>query len=814
MKKIYILLCFTTGLLAFNPAKAQNELSGMIRDAADSSSLAGVSLYIPDLKIGAMTDEKGMYKIPNVPKGTFLVEVNYLGYATQNREIETEKSAVANFVMRKSSREFKEVVITGVSSATEQQTNPIPVSVVTHQEMLEHSAGNIIDAVAMAPGVSQITEGPAISKPVIRGLGYNRVVVVNDGIRQEGQQWGDEFGIEIDESSVDKVEILRGPASLSYGSDAMAGVINMIAAPTLPEGQVKGAFLENYQTNNGLFSESVNLAGNQKGFIWDVRYSNKMAHDYHNAYDGYVWNSAYAESNFKATAGVNRKWGFSHLTFSSFDLKLGIVEGARDSATGKFTTHYPDQTGADSMGIAPSAKEKSYNYFPIIHQHVRHYKAVWDNSIALGDGRLGIRLGFQRNYRQEANDITLGDTYNNIFYLQTLNYDIRYSLPEINHLEVSFGVNGMQQASEDRGVVFLVPEYSLFDIGTFALAKKTIKRFSVSGGIRYDSRMLRTKDLFVDSLGKRVGGGAPSDTHRFSAFNSGFSGVSGSLGLTYELSKSMYAKINASRGFRAPTIAESGADGIHDGTPFYEIGDPKLKPESSLQLDATLGLNNEDVTVELTGFINQIKNYIFHEKLASKLGGDSMRLDPTSGLPPGPTFKYVSGNARLTGGEAVLDIHPHTLSWLHLENSFSVVNAIQMNQPDSTKYLPYTPPYKLRSEVRVTFGKCCKSLRNTYVKAGVDYFFTQDKIFYKYGNETVTPDYGLINAGLGGDVWGAKRKLFSVYIYGTNLTDLAYQSNMSRLKYADYNITNGRSGVFMMGRSISVKLIVPIDVKN
>jgi iron complex outermembrane receptor protein len=814
MKKIYA-CCIASVLLILNPhmSSAQNELKGKIKDSRDSSALTGVSVYIPDLKIGATTDTAGNYIIHNIPQGTFLIEVNLLGYATQNREIETEKSVIANFVMQKSSREFKEVVITGVSAATEQQTNPIPVNVVTQQEMLEHSASNIIDAIAMSPGVSQITEGPAISKPVIRGLGYNRVVVVNDGIRQEGQQWGDEFGIEVDENSVDKVEILRGPASLSYGSDAMAGVINMIAPPTLPEGQIKGAFMENYQSNNGLFAESMHISGNQKGLVWDLRYSNKMAHDYKNTYDGYVWNSAYSESNLKGTIGLNRKWGYSHLSFSSFDLKLGIVEGARDSATGKFTTHYLAGT-SDSMGIAPSDKYTAYNYFPIIHQHVRHYKAVWDNSIALGDGRLGVRLGFQRNFRQEANDITQGDIYNNYFYLQTLNYDIRYTLPEKNHLEVAFGVNGMQQASEDRGTVYLVPEYSLFDVGAFAIAKKTMGRFSISGGLRYDDRMLNTQDLYVDSLGHRTGGPGAFYTHRFAAFSSSFSGMSGSIGATYDFTKNIYAKINFSRGFRAPTIAESGADGIHDGTPFYEIGDSKLKPESSLQFDGTLGLNNENVTIELTGFVNQINNYIFPEKLQSKMGGDSMRVDPTSGLPPGPTFKYVSGNAVLTGGEAVLDIHPQAVTWLHFENSFSMVNALQLNQPDSTKYLPYTPPYRLRSEVKIVFGSCCKALHNTYVKAGVDYFFKQDKIFYKYGNETVTPDYGLLNAGLGGDVWGAKRRLFSIYVYGTNLTDLAYQSNMSRLKYADLNITNGRSGVFMMGRSISVKLIIPIDIKR
>ena len=141
-------------------------------------------------------------------------------------------------------------------------------------------SANIIDALATQPGISQITTGSGISKPVIRGLGYNRVVVVSDGIRQEGQQWGDEHGIEIDEFDVSKVEILKGPASLMYGSDAMAGVINMFTAPVLPQGKKQLNVLTNYQTNNGLMAYSLNFAGHKNVFVWDLRYSHKQAHAY------------------------------------------------------------------------------------------------------------------------------------------------------------------------------------------------------------------------------------------------------------------------------------------------------------------------------------------------------------------------------------------------------------------------------------------------------------------------------------------------------------------------------------------------------
>ena len=820
MKKIKNYISIIACLLLSISSFAQNTLSGKIIDSTNHAPLIGVTVYIPDLKLAATTDTDGNYILKNIPNNRFLVVASLIGYASQAKEIDVKESANLDFALEESGNSLKEVIVTGVSSATEQKTNPVPVSIVTQKDMLQNSATNIIDALAVAPGVSQMTLGPNISKPIIRGLGYNRVVTVNDGVRQEGQQWFDEFGIEVDEYSVNKVEILKGPASLSYGSDAMAGVINMLAAPPLPEGQIKGNVIANYQTNNGLVAGSANVAGNIKGFAWDVRYTGKMAHDYQNKYDGYVVNSAYTESNGKAMVGINRKWGFSHLTVSLFDLKMGIIEGARDSATGKFLRHYQGSGQTDSMAIAPASDFTKYHNifngynFPVIHQHIQHKKVVLDNSFIVGSGRINLRVGFQQNQRQEANDLTQGDYYNNYFFLRTLNYDLRYIFPERKGFEASVGVNGMAQNSKNLGTAFVIPEYSIFDIGAFAIAKKTFNKLAISGGVRYDHRTMQGHNLWVDSTGKRLSGPSDNAIADFTAYTSKFQGGSGSLGLTYDITKIFYAKLNVSRGYRAPTAAESGANGIHDGTPFYEIGNHNLKAESSLQGDLSVGINSKDVWFEVTGFVNNINNYIFAEKLHSVLGGDSLRADPAlPGFGAAPVFKYVQGNAILSGGEVVLNIRPRMLKWLNFDNSFSYVSAIQKNQPDSTKYLPYTPPPKYRTELKFILTKG-KAIQNAYLKVGVDYYFTQDKIYYKYGNETVTPAYLLLNAGIGGNICSKKKNLFSVYVYGSNLGDVAYQSNMSRLKYTATNNVTGRVGVFNMGRNISIKLIIPLNFKS
>ena len=811
MKRVSIFIVLFIILLSKNTL-AQNEVTGFVKNANTKEVLASVSIYIPDLKIGTITDLRGHYILKNLPSGSYLLQVSLAGYGNHIEQILIKGTTTIDFDLIQSGTELEEIVLTGVPIATDQRKNPVPVGVLTKTQLLHNTYSNIIDAISTIPGVSQITVGPSISKPVVRGLGYNRVVVINDGVRQEGQQWFDEFGIEIDENSVDKVEVLKGPASLSYGSDAMAGVINFLSAPVVPEGTIKGNILGSYQSNNGLINGSANVAGNSKGFSWDLLYTGITAHNYKNKYDGYVWNSGYSENNVKATLGINKNWGYSHLIMSMFNLKLGIIEGARDSATGKFTTHHLDSNDLDSLGIAPENQYTAYNNYPIIHQHIRHYKAVLDNRFILGNGRLDLKLGLQINHRQEANDITKGDIFNNYFFLRTFNYDVQYILPQKNKWQVSFGVNGMQQTSEDRGIVFVLPEYNLFDIGAFSIAKKTFDKLSVTGGLRFDSRTLHGKGLSVDSSGIRLKAPEINSIQRFTDYHSNFTGFSGSIGLTYDFSKSFYGKINLARGFRAPTAAESGQNGIHDGTPFYEIGDHDLKAENSLQLDGTLGVISEDVSLELNAFTNKINNYIFPTKLESVLGGDSIRQDNVAGL-EGPTFKYVAGDAVLTGGEFMVEIHPRSIGWLKFENSIATVRAIQLNQGDSSKYLPYTPPTKFQSRLKFIFNKPNHAFQNVFFNIGVDRYFEQNKIFYQFGNETITPGYTLLNASVGADIHSKEKVFCTIIVSGNNLTDQAYQSNMSRLKYTDVNNISGRRGVFNMGRNINFKLLVPINFK-
>src|SRR5581483_10808668 len=241
-------------------------LSGRITDKDTKTALAGATVFIPDLKIAAVADSSGQYHFNALPSGTYIVEVSSVGFKRITKSITINGTTVADFELTTTIIQESPVVVTGLSKATQIRRSPIPVVAINQEYLKTNIATNIIDAIAKVPGVNGITTGPNVSKPIIRGLGYNRVLTLYDGFRQEGQQWGDEHGIEVDQYGVERVEVIKGPASLAYGSDALAGVVNLIPTPPAPDGKVAGNVTAEYQTNNGLFGGSGMLSGTRNGF--------------------------------------------------------------------------------------------------------------------------------------------------------------------------------------------------------------------------------------------------------------------------------------------------------------------------------------------------------------------------------------------------------------------------------------------------------------------------------------------------------------------------------------------------------------------
>ena len=666
---------------------------------------------------------------------------------------------------------MNEVTVTGVTGDTKLKHATAPVSIVSAQVLRATSASNIIDAISHQPGVSQLTTGGSISKPIIRGLGYNRVVVMSEGVRQEGQQWGDEHGVEVDGSSVGSVEILKGPASLMYGSDAMAGVVIMHPQPTLGEGEMRANVSTEYQTNNGLFAYNLSMAGNQQGFVWDARYSDKMAHAYKNKYDGYVPGSQFRERAGRLMLGVNKAWGHSRLTCTAYHLTPSIVEGERDPETGDLVC----------SSVSPTSYKKSLPF-----QQVKHYKAVWDNSLYLPSGYLKAIIGYQQNRRQEFEESE--DEYELYLKLHTLTYDLRYVTNERDGWKFSTGIGGMYQKSGNEGEECLIPDYRLFDFGVYATATKAIgERWTLNGGVRYDHRRLSE------------------------ALSRHFNGLTGSVGAVCNISDHFNLRLNLARGFRTPNMSELASDGVHEGSIRYELGNQQLKAEYSLQADLGLDFTSRYVSAQVALFANRIDNYIFTHRLDQVIEEGYL------------TYAYTQGDARLLGFEAGVDFHP--IHSVHFSNTFSYVDARQMNASADTKYLPFTPAPHWASELKwelshhshgtvhhhhTTDAAHRSLLNNLYLAAGLDCYLKQTHIYSADDTETPTPAYALVSLSAGTDIQVKRRKVAELYVTADNLLNRAYQNHLSRLKYADENVVTGRRGVYNMGRNITFKVVVPI----
>ena len=686
--------------------------------------------------------------------------------------------------------QLNELTVTGVTGDTKLKHATAPVSIVTPQMLRATASTNIIDAIAHQPGVSQLTTGGSISKPIIRGLGYNRVVVMSEGVRQEGQQWGDEHGVEVDGNSVGSVEILKGPASLMYGSDAMAGVVILHAQPTLAEGEMKANVSTEYQTNNGLFGYHLSVAGNQKGFVWDARWSQKLAHAYKNKYDGYVPGSQFREQAGRLMLGMNKSWGHSRLTGSVYHLTPGIVEGERDPETGELECATED---VKTYGKA------------LPFQQVKHYKLVWDNSLNLSSGYLKAIIGYQQNRRQEFEESM--DEYELFFKLHTLTYDLRYITNEWNGWKLSTGIGGMYQKSGNEGEEYLIPDYRLFDFGLYATATKTLgERWTLSGGLRYDHRRLHGDELIEDG------------DLRFTDFSRHFNGLTGSIGTVCNLNDHFNLRLNLARGFRTPNMSELASNGVHEGSIRYEIGDQQLKAEYSLQADLGLDFTSHYVSAQLALFANRIDNYIFTHRIAEEMEEGYL------------TYAYTQGDARLLGFEAGVDIHP--VHSVHFSNTFSYVDAQLLHQSADTKYLPFTPAPHWSSELKWELfhhthstvsphamheylhahPKSGVALNNLYIAAGLDCYLKQTHIYRADDTETETPGYGLLSLSAGTDIQLHGKKLAELHVTADNLLNKAYQNHLSRLKYTDENVVTGRRGVYNMGRNITFKLVVPIEL--
>lgn len=720
MKTFYTILFL--GLSFF--VHSQNSISGNVSDK-NNKPITNANITIAEIRKETQTDKNGNYELKNLPSGNFTLILSYIGFTTETKLFESKKNLKIDINLSESIHQMDEVVVSTVFNKLQSQ-NVTKVEQVSAKEMKKRGATTLVEGLATIPGVSQISTGVSIGKPVIRGLSANRVLIYSQGVRLENQAFGDEHGLGLNDDGIESVEVIKGPASLLYGSDALGGVLYFN-----PE---KFAKSNSISTDFGYRSFS-NTNGNKIGagfktsgerFKLLARFSNTVHGDYKTGErvqndSTKVTNTRYSELDFKTGVGYSDKNFSSEFRYNYNQLKLGIPDAGFSEQTNEKTPQYPRQA-------------------------VFNHLLSLNNVVYLPNSKLDLNVGYIYNDRAEFPET---DIPGSNWILKTLNYDVKYHLPKLGNLALIVGAQGLNQTNTNIGTEFLIPDATTKDLGFFGTARYDFEKNVIQGGVRYDVRKITSTEF--GTFGEQ-GYLFPID-RKFNSFNA-------SLGYKTNLNKATILRLNVASGFRAPNIFELSSNGVHDGTIRYEKGNIELKSEQNIQFDLNLEYKVTHLEWFANGFYNKINNYIYISPNGNQIDGFDV-------------YDYLQNNANLFGGEAGIHFHPHPLDWLHFTTSFESVLAKQSNGNN----LPLIPANKLNSIVRFDL-KSTKWFQDGFAMINVEHTLNQKRTS---AFETPSNDYTLVNLGIGGKVIIGKT-FFNLSLNANNLLNRNYISHLSRLK--------------------------------
>lgn len=815
--KIPLLILLLTGIPPL--VLSASDFEGCVVHAQTKEPIAGAVLWLKQENRHVVTDSLGRFHFTNITPTETQVIITAAGFRPFVQKISIPGNF--HFMLEPLLVELDQVVVTAVASHTSIRKTPVAIAAVSQKEYTRTTGTNAIDAVLRnVPGMTAITTGPNISKPFIRGLGYNRVLTLYDGLRQEGQQWGDEHGIEVDPYGIAKAEVVKGPASLFYGSDAIAGVVNLI--PGLPSetgGQIRGETAAEYQTNNQLKGFSSGIYYRKKSIGFSARGSVRHAIDYTNAADGRVYNTGFSEKNASLMLGWEKNQNRQFLHFTLYDNLQEIPDGSRDSLTRAFTRQV-FESDKDDIRNRPLVTHEQLSASQVgeLHQHIQHYRLYHKSQFTIKQGELSTLLGIQQNIRREYNHPAAPLQAGLFVSLLTLNYELKYRFPEIAGIAVTYGMNGMYQQNKNKDATdFPIPDYNLLDMGHFIMARKETGRSVISGGLRWDNRVINWNDFYlkkdpVSGFNRQV---AVPDTAgsslQFAAFHQRFQGISGSIGWVYNYSDAVTLKANFATGYRCPSIPEIGSGGLDPGAHIYYIGNRSFVPETNWQADLGILITNPDYDAGADLFYNRINHYIYLRKLYNANG------QPLEIIPGNFTYQYQQGGAAIYGAEYHVNIHPARIPWLTVHHELSAINGINTDAAslkllgEEAKYLPLIPPLRTMNRVRVQWPGKNNRITDKYLQGEWETYATQNRFYAVDNTETVTMNYALLNMSAGFSIRNKKNKTVCQLVVSiNNLFNKAYQAHQNRLKYFEYYSSSptGFSGIYNMGRNCVIKWIV------
>ena len=763
-------------------------------------ALPGAIIELHELNKAAVSDSAGNYTIKNLKPGTYHLHVTFIGFEAVDRTVKLLHSGKkVDFQLHESSVELREVLV----EANPFKSGPLEQSLTIEtvgRDFLDRNHGNsFVGALEKIPGISSINTGVGISKPVIRGLSFNRVIVSDRGVKQEGQQWGSDHGLEIDQFDPQRIEIIKGPASLLYGSDGMGGVIN-IRPPGLPkEGEIKGELSGIYRSNNNFWGSSAYLSGNQEGFIYGGRFSVIDFADYHvpaesavyNTFtipvaNGQLKNTAGQERNFSLTGGVSKDWGYSTITLSSFNQKAGIYPGAI-ALPGEYS-------------VVPDGDARNID---LPRQVIQHLKVISNTNIRMGDHWLEADLGVQHNNRREESfphahgqqqqegNLALQ------LKLLTLSASVRYHQNFSERFSSIWGLQGQYQENSRDGFEFLLPDLQTAGIGFYNYTEAGLgSKATINGGLRFDYGEVNAKGYRHSASWVKVYGTRDVDEIiRSTNFSRDFSNISAALGISFYPTHHFNAKLNLGKSFKIPSYAELASNGIHHGTFRHETGDSTLVSEKGYQADLNLTWHTNDFHFSVTPFVYYFQDFIYLSPTVSFTSTDARGIRYS--LPEGnQVYRYSQHDALFMGAEASAEYH--IFKNLHLLASFEWVRNKNL---DTSLPLPFTPPLSVLGEAEYTLPWKTSVVKKAWLGIQSRYAAGQERVDR---NELTTPAYLIFKFTAGTELKvGSQRPELSLQVQ--NLGNTKYLNHLSR-----YRLLN----LPEQGRNVSLLLKLPLEIKS
>lgn len=741
-------------VLLLSPASAASQqLRGRVVDS-DENPLPSVTAHVPALELGTITDEAGYYVLAGLPQGTHSVEFRFLGFAAVTHTATIGSVDVElNVTLHLENIELAEIITVAESQGTALNRAALSVSRLEPEDLDRLRGQSLAETLSHLAGVTTLTTGPSIAKPVIRGLHSQRVVLLNAGVPQEGQQWGGEHAPEIDPFAPVRIEVVRGVAGVEYGVGAIGGVIRLEPEDLPVSPEMTGSVALNTFSNNRQAAGSAHIERGLPaipGMGLRLQGSFRKAGASHTP-EYVIGNSGFTQLNGSVSLAYRRERFALHSYYSRFATELGLFKGAH-------VGNRDDLLRAIDRG-RPSVQYDFVYAIDAPKQSVRHNLLSLTGTYDLASGdRLEANLGFQRNRRQEFDaHRRFGDPLDTPAFdltLSTQTFDAKLRTEPRGSFFGVLGASGMNQGNINSETGYLIPNFRALTGGLYARGTWISGVWTLESGLRLDHRWMKA----YPRQDRR--GGYSRRTHSFTS-------LSGVLGAIWQFGASWSLAANLGTAWRPPGVNELYNFGVHHGTAQFEIGSSSLGGERSYSLDVTLRHIGRRSRMEASVYNNRMNGYIH-------LYPEALPRVTIRGTYP--SFRYTQTNARLRGidGLAEIDVLDH----LELHVHGSVIRGEDLTAELPLIFMP-ADRISLGATLRLPDVGLVRSpefeLEGTVVR--------RQTRFPKGADYSDPPDgYSLFSAGYQTDLALGSTTL-QLGLSVVNLFNTAYRDYLSRFRY-------------------------------